>query len=303
MKKVISVSNLQKSFGRRKILHDISFDIHPGEIVGFVGPNGAGKTTTIKCIVGLQKPNSGTVKINGFDIKKDFKKAIEHVGAIVEGPDLYSSLTGRKNLKMIMNNYKHVDKSRLEEVIKVSGLGKRIDTKVSTYSLGMKQRLGIAAALINKPDILILDEPTNGLDPQGIKELRDFIREIAKTGCSVLISSHNLLELESFITHVCMIKNGKIIFNGELSELKNKSDEYTFEVSDVDKCVELFKNDYVSSSTNSIILKITKKDIKKVLLKMFDNDIEVLSFGKSEDENLEDVFFKKVGGNEIDKVD
>ena len=300
MKTVISVKNVKKSFGRKEILHDISFDIHPGEIVGFVGPNGAGKTTTIKCIVGLQKINSGSIEINGINIKKNFKKAIAKVGAIVEGPDLYSSLTGRRNLKMIMDNYKNVDKSRLEEVIKISGLGKRIDSKVSTYSLGMKQRLGIAAALINKPDILILDEPTNGLDPEGIKELREFIKEIAKSGCAVLISSHNLMELNSFITHVCMIKNGNIIFNGELAELKNKSDEYTFEVSNVDKCVELFKDIYVSSTSNHINLKVTEKDIKKVLKKMLDNDIEILSFGKSRDENLEDVFFEKVGGNKID---
>ena len=300
MKSVLSVKGLQKSFGKKEVLHDISFEIHEGEIVGFVGPNGAGKTTTIKCIVGLQKPNEGTIIINGFDIQKDFKKAISSVGAIVEGPDLYSNLTGRKNLQMIMNNYKGIDKSRLDDVIKISGLGKRIDSKVSTYSLGMKQRLGIAAALINKPEVLILDEPTNGLDPQGIKELRDFIKEVAGTGCAVLISSHSLLELESFITHVCMIKNGKVIYNGLLSDLKENGNEYIFEVSDVDKCIKLFKDKYVRDVSNRLVLNVKTDDIKNVLKEMLENDIDIYSFTKCEDENLEDVFFKKVGGNEID---
>ena len=195
MKKLLECQNLCKSFGKKQILKNVSFEIDEGDILAFIGPNGSGKTTTIKLILGLQSIDEGKVIINGYDIKKDFVKAISNVGAIVENPDTYMYLTGWQNLKLIANMYKGITNEKIMEIVKLVDLEKRINDKVSKYSLGMRQRLGIARALINNPNILILDEPTNGLDPEGIKDLRILLKKLAKEGLGILISSHNLAEL------------------------------------------------------------------------------------------------------------
>ena len=165
-----------------------------GDILGFIGPNGAGKTTTIKLILGLQNITSGKVYINGYDIEENFKKAIENVGTIVESPDLYMYMSGYENLKLVANLYKNVDKKRIDEIVKLVGLENRIKDKVSKYSLGMRQRLGIAQAILHRPKLLILDEPTNGLDPEGIKEVKVLLKKLAEQeNMAILISSHNFL--------------------------------------------------------------------------------------------------------------
>lgn len=172
---ILKCENLNKLIGKKQILKDVSFEVEAGDILGFIGPNGAGKTTTIKLILGLQSISSGSVQINGYDIKKNFEKAIEKVGAIVENPDLYMYLSGYENLKLIANLYKNVSKSRIDEVVKLVGLENRIKDKVSKYSLGMRQRLGIAQAILHKPNLLILDEPTNGLDLKALKICVNFL--------------------------------------------------------------------------------------------------------------------------------
>ena len=177
---VLKCENLHKSFRKKEILKNVSLEVCSGDILGFIGPNGAGKTTTIKLILGLQKIDSGKVIINGYDIQKDFEKAIAKVGAIIENPDLYMYMSGYDNLKLISNLYPNVDLKRIEEVIDLVGLRNRIDDKVSKYSLGMRQRLGVAQAILHKPNLLILDEPTNGLDPEGIKDLRELLIRLAK---------------------------------------------------------------------------------------------------------------------------
>ena len=195
---VLKCNKLNKKFGKKHILRDVSFEIRKGDILGFIGPNGAGKTTTIKLVLGLQSITSGNVLINGFDIEKQFTKAIEKVGAIVENPDLYMYLSGYENLKLISKLYKGIDKKRIDEVVKLVKLENRINDKVSKYSLGMRQRLGIAQAILHRPSLLILDEPTNGLDPEGIKEMRELLVDLAKKeNMAILISSHNLAELDN----------------------------------------------------------------------------------------------------------
>lgn len=207
---ILECKNLNKFFGKKQILSDVSFELREGDILGFIGPNGAGKTTTIKLILGLQSITSGNVLINGYDVQKQFTKAIEKVGAIVENPDLYMYLTGYENLKLIANLYKGIGKERIDEVVKLVKLEKRINDKVSKYSLGMRQRLGIAQAILHKPKLLILDEPTNGLDPEGIKEMRELLVELAeKENMAILISSHNLAELDTFCNKICIIKMEK----------------------------------------------------------------------------------------------
>ena len=225
---ILNCQNLYKHFGKKEILKGISFEICSGDILGFIGPNGSGKTTTIKLILGLQSIDNGSVEINGFNVVKNFEKAIEKVGAIVENPDLYMYLSGYDNLKLVANLYKGIDSKRIDEVIKLVGLENRINDKVSKYSLGMRQRLGLAQAILHKPNLLILDEPTNGLDPEGIKDLRELLVKLATTEhMGILISSHNLAELESFCTKVCIIKNGVIIESSEIDVVKSKcSDSY-----------------------------------------------------------------------------
>ena len=231
MKKLLECQDLCKSFGKKQILKNVSFELDEGDILAFIGPNGSGKTTTIKLILGLQGIDKGSVNINGYDIKKDFVKAIEKVGAIVENPDTYMYLSGWDNLKLTANMYKNISDEAIKDIVKLVDLETRIHDKVSKYSLGMRQRLGIARALINKPNILILDEPTNGLDPEGIKDLRNLLKKLAKEGMGILISSHNLAELESFCNKVLIIDNGTIIETSEVKEFKNNDNKYVFTVS------------------------------------------------------------------------
>ena len=218
---ILKCDNLEKKIKDKIIVQDISFSINKGEIVGLIGPNGAGKTTIIKLILGLVKITKGNVFINGHNIEKNFVKAIEKVGAIVENPDLYMYLSGYDNLKLTANNYKNISKGRINEVIKIVGLENRIKDKVSTYSLGMRQRLGIAEAIINSPELLILDEPTNGLDVEGIIEIRNLIKNLSKNEIAILISSHNLSEISNICNRIIAIKNGRII---EDSSVNNFTD-------------------------------------------------------------------------------
>ena len=218
---VLKCANLKKQIKSKVIVEDISFSINTGDVVGFIGPNGAGKTTVIKLILGLMRLSSGNVKINGYDIRNDFVRAIEKVGAIVESPDLYLYLSGYDNLKITANYYKNITKNRINEVIKIIGLEKQIKDKVSTYSLGMKQRLAIGEAIINKPNLLILDEPTNGLDVEGIIEMRKLIKGLSQQGIGILISSHNLTEIDNLCNKIIVIKNGKIIVNEAIEQFKN----------------------------------------------------------------------------------
>ncbi len=299
MGNILSVRKLNKSFGKKQVLFDVSFDLEEGEILGFIGPNGAGKTTTIKLILGLQSIDSGEVIINGFDVKKDFVKAIEKVGAIVESPDMYMYLSGRKNLELVARMYSNVDDKRIDEVIKLTGLGNRINDKVSKYSLGMRQRLGIAAALISNPNLLVLDEPTNGLDPEGIKELRDLMVDLAKKEkIAILISSHNLSELESFCTDVCIIKNGKVIVTSPMKKLKRGDNtSYVLEVGDINKVLKLDKR-FIQISDNRVKIICEKNEITSIVKKVLNvTDLfELRPFELS----LEEAFFEKAGGNIID---
>ena len=220
---VLKCENLYKKIGKKDILKGISLEVKKGEIVGFIGPNGAGKTTTIKLILGLQKITKGNSYINGYSITEDFVKAIENVGAIVESPDLYMYLSGYDNLKLAQNCYKNITNDRIEEVVKIVGLENRIHDKVSKYSLGMKQRLGIAQAILHKPNLLILDEPTNGLDPEGIIEIRNLLKHLSHNeNIGILISSHNLSELENICDKVYITKNGEIIEETNIDSLKKE---------------------------------------------------------------------------------
>lgn len=297
---ILKCENLNKNFGKKKILKDVSFTIKKGDILGFIGPNGSGKTTTIKLILGLNSIDSGNVTINGFDIKKDFESAIKGVGAIVENPDMYMYLSGYENLKLVANMY-NVSSSKIDEVIKLVKLEGRIKDKVSKYSLGMRQRLGIAQALINSPNLLILDEPTNGLDPEGIKELRDLLKNLAKKeNIAVLISSHNLAELDSFCNKVCIIQNGTIIESNEVKKLKKEvsNSTYIFEINNSTLVNNVIDNIKVLDSTHFSI-KSKKEEIPNIITKLINNNILIYEVYENKI-SLEEAFLNKTGGNKID---
>lgn len=261
---ILKCENLCKSFGKRQILNNVSLEVNQGDILGFIGPNGAGKTTTIKLILGLQSIDSGAVKINGYDIQKEFEKAIEKVGTIVENPDLYMYLSGYDNLKLISNMYKNIDKKRIDEVVKLVKLEQRINDKVSKYSLGMRQRLGIAQALLHKPNLLILDEPTNGLDPEGIKELRELIKELAeKENMAIVISSHNLSELESFCNKVTIIKNGKIVETSTINEVKKVEHSYIIELDNIEDIQKIIEKKIEKISETKFKIDVDKDEIPR----------------------------------------
>ena len=260
-----------------------------------------GKTTTIKLILGLQGITSGKVNINGYDIEKEFTHAIKRVGAIVENPDMYMYLSGYENLKLVANLYKGITKERIDEVVKLVKLEKRINDKVSKYSLGMRQRLGIAQAILHKPNLLILDEPTNGLDPEGIKEMRELLVNLANNEkMAILISSHNLAELDNFCNKVCIIKNGEVIETSEISKIKkDASQEFKiFEVDNINAVKEIIDK-IVILDENKFKLNVPKNEVPDVINKLVENKIKIYEV-KSEEKTLEDAFFEKTGGNVIE---
>lgn len=213
VKPIVEIKNLKKKIGDKPIIHGISMEIFPGEVFGFLGPNGAGKTTTIRMMVGLMGINEGEVLINGYSIEKNFEKAISHVGGIIENPEMYKFLTGYDNLLQYARMLpKPVKKERIDEMVRLVGLEKRIHEKVGGYSLGMRQRLGLAQALLHSPALLILDEPTNGLDPAGIREIRTYIRRIAhEENIAVFVSSHMLSEMQLMCDRIGIIQDGRLV--------------------------------------------------------------------------------------------
>ncbi|ENI9087748.1 ABC transporter ATP-binding protein [Listeria monocytogenes] len=231
---VLKLEHVTKKIGQKNIVHDISFDIHKGEVFGLLGPNGAGKTTIIRSIVGLIRRSEGTVFINGKNVDTEYKAAISEVGAIIENPEFYMYMSGWANLKQFARmSQKNITEEHIREIVELVKLTGAIDQKVKTYSLGMRQRLGVAQALIHSPALLILDEPTNGLDPQGMAEFRTLIRDLATKGTSVLISSHLLSEIQQITDRFAIINKGVLTHTEKMSDLlENHVAAYKLKVSD-----------------------------------------------------------------------
>jgi ABC-2 type transport system ATP-binding protein len=229
---VLEVTNLNKSFGKKHVLKDVSFNVKPHEIVGFIGPNGAGKSTTMKCICNLIFPDSGVISVNGHDLSRNREKALASQSALIESPGLYMDMTGRENLKLIAG-LRSVSKERLEEIYAFTELKDALNRRVSGYSMGMKQRLALGIAIMSKPKLLILDEPSNGLDPTGIIHLRNTLEHlIATEDIAILFSSHQLGEVEKLADRIICINEGKMI---EPPSALNEQISYIFQVSDPSK--------------------------------------------------------------------
>src|SRR4051812_43077110 len=235
----LTATTLTKIIGDKTIVDNVSFELQRGEIFGFLGPNGAGKTTTIRMLVGLIKPTAGSVTICGFDQRHQFEDAMRCVGCIVENPDLYRFMTGRENLEHFARML-GVRDDEIERVAGLVSLAHRLDQRVGTYSLGMRQRLGIAQALLGNPKVLILDEPANGLDPAGIREIRELLRMLAnERGMTVLVSSHLLAEIELMCDRVAIIHKGQILHTGAVRDLISSQRELELRVSDMARAVAI----------------------------------------------------------------
>ena len=251
--KVLEVKGVKKKLGKREIIKGLDLSVNEGEIFGFLGPNGAGKTTTIRMLVGLISPNEGEIVVCGKSVLSEKEQALKNVGAVVENPELYKYLSGRENLMQIARIRK-VSKEEVEELIDLVGLKDRIDDKVRKYSLGMKQRLGLAAALIGDPKLLILDEPTNGLDPSGIIDFRDVVKKASRErGMAVFISSHILSEVQNLCDRVAFINNGVIKSVEDIHDnsMETELDSLTLVVSsNKEQAIKVFKDiGFVNSST------------------------------------------------------
>lgn len=292
---ILEIKNVSKYFGKTKVVDNLSFDVKKGEILGFLGPNGAGKTTTIKMILGMLSIDEGSISINGFDVKKSFEKAMENIGGIVENPDLYGYMSAVDNLKLYAKIRK-VNYSEVYRVLELVNLSKSMNVKVSKYSLGMKQRAGLALSLLHSPKILILDEPTNGLDPVGIKDLRDILKKLTKEhGMSVLVSSHILSEMELMCDRVVVINNGKFVKEQNLNDdevAQNSAVEYEIKVKQIEDAVNIIKEHEkeVKTIEDKIVVKIKKDEISELIKTLVMKNIDILSVYEVE-KTLENIFF------------
>ena len=287
MKRVIKVRNISKTINKKKILDNINFDIYEGEIVGLVGKNGAGKSTLLKIMTGLYSYDEGDIYYYNYNLKTDYEKAMSIVGTLIENPDMYGNLTGKKNLELFKSMFKGIDEGTVEEIVRIVEMEKYLGKKFKTYSLGMKERLGIASSLINKPKILILDEPTNGLDREGIKKIMKMLKELKDT--TIIISSHMLNDIEELCNKIIFINDGKI--DSIKIKQNDKKKNIVFEVDDFSKARLIIKDYCINENLEVYESDDTISLINKELVL---NNINVYRISETTN-NLEKDFFKMIG--------
>lgn len=317
MATALKIENVNKYYGKRQILHDVCLETNTGEVFGFLGPNGAGKTTLIKLIAGLIRLDDGKISVCGHDVQKEFEAAMANVGGIVENPELYKYMTGMQNLKQYANMRKGITKERIDEVVELVGLSNSINDKISKYSLGMRQRLGLAQALLHKPKVLILDEPTNGLDPAGIKQLRDILKNVAHSeAVCVFVSSHLMSEMELMCDRVGIIVRGAVKSVQTIDEMLKSMDgstaTYEYQVNDVEKAKALITEKYpdyeftcVEEKNNEFTLAMSSENIDEIIADVSEliisGGVRLYSVKKRENRSLEDAFIELTdeGGTQI----
>lgn len=299
MESVLKVRGLSKYFGKNKVVDNIDLDVYAGEVLGFLGPNGAGKTTAIKMIMGFLSNDGGEIEICGYNVKKNYENAMAMVGGIVENPDMYKQYSGKLNLTMYSRAHGGISDERINEVVKIVGLENRINDKVKKYSLGMKQRLGVAQALIHKPRLLILDEPTNGLDPAGIKELRDILKKFAhEENAAVLVSSHQLAEMQLMCDRVAIISKGKVLCEKTIEELGREDGTlpiYKFSVDNSSLAAETLGDSAEISAEGIVILRTEREGVPVAVNKLTAAGVGIYEITKEEN-SLEDAFIEITGG-------
>lgn len=303
---IVSLRNVTKRIGGKTIIDKLTFDVPRGEIFGFLGPNGAGKTTTIRMMVGLMSITEGEIFIDGNNIKTDFEKAIRHVGAIVENPELYKYLSGYNNLVHYARMIPGITKHRIDEVVKLVKLENRINDKVSKYSLGMRQRLGVAQAILHKPSLLILDEPTNGLDPAGIRELRDYLRYLTKEeGITVIVSSHLLSEMELMCDRVAIIQQGKLVDIKLIQDFTGRNETtqtYLIEVDTADHAWSVIQEmdtvSHINSRPEGLEISTNREQIPDIISRLVQANIRIYGIA-IQHQTLEERFLQMTGSEQI----
>ncbi len=300
---VLKIKNVSKVYGKKKVVDSLSFSLFPGQVFGFIGPNGAGKSTTIKMICGLTSISGGAIYVDGYNVERCFKKAIANVGAVIESPQLYPYMSGYENLKLFAKFYGKKALKRIPNIMKLTKMTDFANKKVSTYSLGMKQRLGIAQALLNKPKLLILDEPTNGLDPDGIKDIRNLIRTLAeRENMAIIISSHNLAELQLVCDEIAVIDEGRLIGFKTMRELKQELDNnqrICFFVNYPNFAGQLIMQKYKINckvAGSCVIVPISEQDSASVITYLTNKNIKIYKTRKIT-KSLEEVYFNILHSN------
>jgi ABC-2 type transport system ATP-binding protein len=300
MQPTLLARELRKVIGKKTIVDSVSLDIPAGEVYGFLGPNGAGKTTTIRMLVGLIKPTAGTITICGYDLRRDFELAMRQIGCIVETPDLYRFMNGRENLEHFARML-GAGASEIERVALLVGLSHRLEQRVGTYSLGMRQRLGIAQALLGNPKLLILDEPANGLDPAGIREIRELLRNLAAEGMSVFVSSHLLAEVELMCDRVAIIHKGQVLKEGSVHELISTRRAMELHVGDTDRAARVLAERAIAYERRSdrLFLPIDEEEAAPVVSALVEAGVPVFSV-RPRTQSLEEMFIDITGGETVD---
>ncbi len=291
---ILKVENINKHFGNLKAVDELSFEVAAGEVFGFLGQNGSGKSTTIRMLLSLIHPTSGTIELFGKSLQKERNQILEQVGAIIERPDLYPYLSAREHLQLFAKVRKQkINANAIEDTLDKVGLLDRAKDKVQTFSLGMKQRLGIAIALVHNPQLIILDEPTNGLDPQGIADIRKLIQDLAKEGKTILVSSHLLAEIEQVATQILIIHKGKKVVAGstqalldpqmKIVQLKTLDDQLALQVLQTSSFSQ-----YLLKRNNGLFLKMPTHEIPKLNASLIAAAVPII--GIEAKNSLEDYF-------------
>ncbi|MEO6129979.1 MAG: ABC transporter ATP-binding protein [Ferruginibacter sp.] len=294
----LQTNHLFHSFSENlPVLNDINLDVKAGSIYGFLGPNGAGKTTTLRLVLGLLRKQKGEILLFGKPFEKNRVDILRNIGSLIESPSIYGHLTAVENLALLQKIYR-CPKERIEEVLKLAGISGTGNKKASQFSLGMKQRLSIAIALLHSPSLLILDEPTNGLDPNGMIEIRELLLKLNRElGITIIISSHLLGEIEKLVTHVGVINKGSMMFQGTMSELKSKQKEslyISFDTSDNKKAMQVISSANQKVDDNKIVIpSLSKKEIAKIIQELVNNDIEIYEVSPGRND-LEAIFMNLI---------
>ena len=300
---VLRTVGLTKRYGRLTALTDLDLEVPRGQVYGFLGPNGAGKTTTISLILGLIAPSGGHAEMFGLDTRTHLSEALRRTGAILEGPSFYLHLSGRDNLRVWGALSGSIGGRRRDEVLELVGLQARGRDKVRTYSLGMKQRLGLAAALLHDPDLLVLDEPTNGLDPAGMREFRQLIKELGQMGKTVFVSSHLLNEVELMCDHVGIVKGGRLLTQGSVATLLGRGQALEMQVTDPEKAVQVLESldwvEGVKRQDDRLVVDAPSERAAELSRALAEHQI-YLSVLRPRDSSLEE-FFLEVTGEEMSR--
>ena len=296
---ILTTHGLTKQFGRLRAVDGLDMQVCKGDLFGFLGPNGAGKTTVIRLVLGLIHPTSGHAEVCGHRVPGELQGALRHVGGFVDDPTFYPLMSARRNLRLLGSMTGPVSEERIDEVLEIVALADRAEDRVGGFSHGMKQRLGIAQALLHSPELIVLDEPTSGLDPRGMKDVRELIRELGAAGTTVFLSSHLLHEVEQVCTRAVIINKGRVIVQGPVSELRPKNDAIKVLTGDQGRASEVlrgqFGGDGVKEDEGFLVVQADEDAVPEMVRRLVADGVEVRAVVPASEQGLEDFFLELTG--------